>query len=226
MSMIPARPPHLTDERLLDCYFTERRGTPVDPPDADHLSECAACAAAYRSLGGFLDGLRDQAEAEADAIFTPERLQAQRRQVASRLAHVGRAARVLSFPGRLVSAHMRTGHPAASRWIAGAAAAGLFIGVGVGMLSESRLDPRAAPAASIARASGNTLQQTLDIPSVAPVPSTADADTLSDGSDEAFLSDLEVALQGPRTMELLPFDALTPYVREISDVAQPGDRAR
>ena len=35
--------------------------------------------------------------------------------------------------------------------------------------------------------------------------------------DEAFLSDLEIALERPHTRELQAFDALTPHVREISD---------
>jgi len=36
-----------------------------------------------------------------------------------------------------------------------------------------------------------------------------------EASDEAFLSDLEVALERPHTSELQPFDALTPHVREV-----------
>jgi hypothetical protein len=34
-------------------------------------------------------------------------------------------------------------------------------------------------------------------------------------ADEAFLSDLEIALDRPRTRELRAFDELTPHVREI-----------
>ena len=36
-------------------------------------------------------------------------------------------------------------------------------------------------------------------------------------SDDAFLSDLEIALERPHTRELVAFDALTPHVREIRD---------
>jgi len=43
---------------------------------------------------------------------------------------------------------------------------------------------------------------------IGAAPATADED--------AFLSDLEVALARPRTRELQPFDALTPHVRDIS----------
>jgi hypothetical protein len=36
-------------------------------------------------------------------------------------------------------------------------------------------------------------------------------------ADDAFLSELELALERPHTRELLAFDALTPHVREIRD---------
>ena len=35
---------HLTDERLLECYLAERGGEPLDPPAAEHLTDCDACA--------------------------------------------------------------------------------------------------------------------------------------------------------------------------------------
>ena len=34
--------------------------------------------------------------------------------------------------------------------------------------------------------------------------------------DEAFLSELDVALERPQTRELQPFDAFTPHVREVT----------
>jgi hypothetical protein len=33
--------------------------------------------------------------------------------------------------------------------------------------------------------------------------------------DDAFLSELEVALERPQTRELQPFDTFTPHVREV-----------
>jgi hypothetical protein len=52
---------------------------------------------------------------------------------------------------------------------------------------------------------------------VAPVATRGDArpDLVS---DEAFLSDLEVALDRPQTSELRAFDELTPHFKEIKDV--------
>jgi hypothetical protein len=38
----------------------------------------------------------------------------------------------------------------------------------------------------------------------------------SDATDEAFLSELDLALERPRTRELAAFDAFTPHVREVS----------
>ena len=34
--------------------------------------------------------------------------------------------------------------------------------------------------------------------------------------EDVFLSEIEVAADGPRTEELAAFDALTPHIREIS----------
>jgi hypothetical protein len=35
-------------------------------------------------------------------------------------------------------------------------------------------------------------------------------------ADEAFFSELELALERPHTRELLAFEALTPHIREVS----------
>jgi hypothetical protein len=81
--------------------------------------------------------LRHEGEAEADAVFTADRLRAQQQHIERRLAHVGRPARVISFPGQFVR---RTIHASTSRtaprWMAAAAAAGLFIGVALGASYE------------------------------------------------------------------------------------------
>ena len=92
---------------------------------------------------------------------------------------------------------------------AAAAAVGLFVGVAVGAsyqnsfrthVFEQRLARQAAASprfgATAARESGMS-------------PATF---------DDAFLSDLEVAMARPHTRELLAFDALTPHVREIKNI--------
>ena len=209
--MIIARARHIHDERLLDGYFGERRGESLDPRIADHLAECEECAARYARLACLMNDLRTAADAETAVHFPPARLQAQQHQIARRLEQVGRAARVISFPGQLIGRHLPSAPHVATCWIAGAAAAGLFVGVAVGMFSEShafRGVPRLSVVgrqAPIARPAGLTPVATRG---EGPAP---------DAADNAFLSDLEVALERPRTRELLPFDALTPHVREVSD---------
>jgi hypothetical protein len=154
-----------------------------------------------------MDALRRDGDAESDAIFTPERLRLQQQQILRRMALVGRPARVLSFPGRIVrrTIDVSAKRPA-PRWMAAAAAAGLFIGVVVGASFQwSAPQGRQRFAADASRAARLTPVATRGngIPDVA--------------ADDAFLSDLEIALERPHTRELQAFDALTPHVREIRD---------
>jgi hypothetical protein len=149
-----------------------------------------------------MDRLRAEGEAEADAVFTPERLRQQQRDIAVRLEHVGREARVISFPGRFVRRTMTASStPTTSRWIAAAAAAGLFIGAALGAsygwgARGARMMPRDARMTPVA------------------TRGTSPGDV---AADDAFLSELEIALERPHTRELMAFDALTPHVREIRD---------
>jgi hypothetical protein len=195
---------HLSEERLVDCYFAERGDDPLDPPTAEHLVDCAACAARYASLAELMDELRDQADAETDALFTSERFGQQQQQIARRLEHLGQIARVISFPGRLASGHpMRSGSArAVPRWTAAAAAAGLFIGASAGMFFDRATGRLAAPATV---APSRVTAPAVATPASQPAP-----------DDDAFLSAIDLALGGPRNRDLAPFDALTPRVQEIS----------
>jgi len=196
---------HVHDDVLVDAYLAERHGNVMDPPVADHLADCAECGTRYGELTALMDGLRRDGESDADAIFTPERLRAQQQQIARRIEHIGRPARVISFPGRIVR---RTLGASTSRtpprWVAAAAAAGLFVGVAVGASYE--WSGRRVPAATFAR---DTAVRTS--------PATPRSSVADDVNDTAFLLDLEAALERPHTRELLAFDALTPHVREIRD---------
>jgi anti-sigma factor RsiW len=206
-----ARAHHLQDERLFDCYVAERGGDALDPPAAEHLADCSECAARYAELVRFMDGVRAEAEAETDEIFTPERLHAQQQQVARRVAQLGRTAQIIRFPGRLVSHMNASAARGVTRWVYAAAAAGLVIGVGLGAFYDSdwRLTRRAS------RQSARQVSATHPI-AWAPA-ATAGTTPAREASDEAFLSDLEVALERPRTRELQAFDALTPHVRDAFD---------
>jgi hypothetical protein len=208
-----ARAHHLPEDRLFDCYVAACAGDPLDPPAAEHLADCSECAARYAELDSFMDGLRAEAEAETDEMFTPDRLQAQQAAIAERLGHIGRAARVISFPGRLVSRHMTaTGSRVAPRWLAAAAAAGLFVGVGAGQLFYR-------PGPTGASIDGFSSRARIQIPVQQPEPAAAaQAPPLQviPVIDEAFLAELELALERPRTRELLAFDEMTPTARPIT----------
>ena len=208
--MIP-RAHHLQEERLFDSYMAERSGEPIAPPVAEHLADCASCSTRYAELTAFMDALRRDGDAESNAIFTPERLRLQKQQIARRIAHIGRPTRVLNFPGRIVrrtidASTSRT----ATRWVAAAAAAGLFVGVAVGASVQWRSQLQRRP--TVVAADSGSARAPRPNPVVARGSSPADA-----APDDAFLSDLEIALDRPHTRELQAFDALTPHVREISD---------
>ena len=153
-----------------------------------------------------MDTLRADGDADADAVFTPERLRAQQQQIARRVAQIGRPARVLSFPGRIVRRTISASSARPSpRWVAAATAAGIFIGVALGASYQWSTHTRSA-----------LLVRNTTAPRVAPV-ATRGSSPAEVAADEAFLSDLESALERPHTRELQAFDALTPHVREIRE---------
>jgi anti-sigma factor RsiW len=203
-----SRAHHLQDERLFDCYVAVQSGEIVDPPLAEHLSDCSECGERYAAMTQFMETLSVSAAGEADAIFTPERLRAQQQHITRRLDQLGHPARVITFPGRAVSHQINSPAPrSARRWIAAAAAAGLFIGVGTGLFLDwetTRGSERRAR--TIAR------QTHLQ----APAPAIAITRPDSAATDEAFLAEIEFAGDRPRTRELMPFDELTPHVREVN----------
>jgi len=199
---------HLLEERLFDGYLAVHAGERMDPPTAEHLTDCDDCAARYNDLAAFLDGLRREGTSEADAVFTPARLQTQRQRINERLLHVVHPARIIRFPGRRSVDFVRrsmttsTSH-GSSRWIAAAAAAGLFIGVAVGASYNY--------GAHAPRPTRFALQSA---PLLKPGAVRSDIKALTP-SDDAFLSDLDIALERPHTRELLAFDAFTPHARDV-----------
>ena len=197
---------HLQDESLFDCYLAERSGEPIDPRLTEHLTSCAACRDRYAEITRFSEVLSVEAAREADAIFTPERLRALQQHIARRLEHVGHPARVIVFPGPPGS--NRAGYAAprvARRWVAASLAAGMFIGVGTGLMLD--WGTLRAPA----RVTPGVIRQALrNVPrSEATRPQALEA-------DDVFLSELELAGERPRIVELSAVDALTPHVREIT----------
>src|SRR5204863_8550881 len=84
------------------------------------------------------DTLRTEADAELDDVYSAEHLRSQQQQIAHRIEHYGRSARVLAFPAHQGTRHLpASGVRMAPRWVAAAAAVGLFVGVGIGMFFDT-----------------------------------------------------------------------------------------
>ena len=202
---------HLRDEHLFDYYLSARAGEELDPRAAEHLADCDDCVARYDEFVAFMDATRTEAEAETDEAFPADRLRLQQQQILRRLEHVHRSARVITFPGREIASGSRSVVRVTPRWIAGAAAAGLFIGVAVGGYLGPERFHRAAPQAAVERPM--SVQPRPAAPAAVRVNSAAD----DSPDDDAFLMELELALARPHTRELQPFDAMTPHVRDIDN---------
>jgi len=193
---------HLPEERLLDCYLNERDGIAVDPRLAEHLTDCGECGSRYADLARFMDGLRAEAEIETDAVFTAERLRTQQQHIARRLEHAHRLGKVIAFPCPIARraftvSTVRT----APRWVAAAAAAGLFVGLALGASYRWEIPGRRGMLREIVTARSGPLS---------PGKSRINA-----SRDDEFMSELDVALDRPRTRELMAIDELTPHFREI-----------
>jgi anti-sigma factor RsiW len=196
---------HLSDDRLLDCYLDERDQATLDPRVAEHLTDCEPCGARYAELARMLDTARSEAELEADAVFTAERLRLQQQQIARRIEQTNRSGRVISFPVPMARRTMTvSAGRTAPRWIAAAAAAGLFVGVALGASYRWSGGPRPGITGDATTARS---------PQLAPV--AVRVNTSQVAADDAFMSELEVALDRPRTRELIAIDDLTPHFREI-----------
>jgi hypothetical protein len=211
---VKSRGHHLQEDLLFDCYLTARSGGYVDPPVAEHLTDCAACGGRYAELTQFMEAVSAQAASETDAVFTPDRLRAQRQQIARKLEHLGHPARVISFPGRAVSHHVSSSaQRPVRRWIAAAAAAGLFVGVGTGLFFAWERGPGRRASGVFAR---RTVLTTTDGRGERLAAQIEIALPDRSAEDKAFLSELELAGERPRIRELSAVDALTPHVREIN----------
>jgi hypothetical protein len=204
---------HLNDDRLFECYMAAHCGELPDPRAAEHLGECLECGIRYDALVAQMDLVREEADAEIDELFPAGQLQQQQQQILRRLEQVHRSARVISFPSRDLSASSHsTVRVVAPRWLAAAAASGLFIGVAVGgFLSPGRFHRPPVPPMHVALSAASVRAAA---PAVRVTSAVADAP-----DDDTFLMELDLALARPHTRELLPLDAVTPHARDNNELA-------
>jgi anti-sigma factor RsiW len=189
------RYPHLSDDRLIDVCLDQATAA----PEQQHLASCGVCEARRANLARILTEVSDVAAAEADALFTQERLDRQRTHILQRVEQDSRQGRIISFPaGQGSTPTLLRARPAA-RWIAGAAAAGLFIGMLAGHLTHDFTAGRVLPSRAV----------------LAP-PAASFQAVSTTMSEEEFLGRLEIAIEGTGGSALRPLDDLTPLVWEVA----------
>lgn len=187
---------HLSDDRLIDVCLD---GGPL-APEQQHLASCPACEERRTRLARLLTDVADVVAAQADTVFTAERLAKQRTRILQRIEQEARHGRVISFPaghGHASSLRARPG----MRWIAGAAAAGLIIGLVGGHLAHQLPRGRRIAPAVVTRA-----EPSAEMLQFVAVPL----------SEEEFLGRIEMAVEGTAGSSLRPLDDLTPRVWEVA----------
>jgi len=204
---------HPTDERLLALYFDEGSAPLQDEELAvrQHLHGCEACTWRYTALTAPLQQLRQDAASEADEVFTPGRLAAQRAAIRHRLEQGKGTPRVVAFPGAQPS-RPRLVHRPAARWMAAAAAAGLLIGVSAGRLIHVDSGTPAATARAARPAEPPRLAATRHpAPSMQALPAATEPEV----TELNLLSGIDSAVSRPHVAELYALDELTPHPAEM-----------
>ncbi len=191
---------HLSEERLIEVCLDVAPET----REREHLETCVECHHRRAEIVRMLTDLRDAAVTGADAAFPAERLARQHARILQRLEHEGRPARIITFPAHGAEPPVLRTRPA-MRWIAGAAAAGLLIGVLAGHLAHDFSITRPA-----FRAQGAVAARPMpEAPTLRAVATTI--------SEEEFLGQIELAIEGTGGTALRPLDDLTPRVWEVSN---------
>jgi hypothetical protein len=197
---------HPADDRLVALYYgdhdtetEEQRGV------RQHVHGCETCTWRYTELVAPLGQLRADAATEADEIFTPARLDAQRQAIRERLGEGVRSTRVIPFPAGPARVDRAVMARPMFRWVAAAAAAGLLVGVSAGRFLAPRPSWTKAPAPLVAEAPvrPDTLPPRATPATYRPVE-----------SDEAFMNEVETAVSRQRIAALSALDDLTPHARE------------
>jgi hypothetical protein len=188
----------VSDDRLVEVCL-EDTATELETA---HLAACDRCRTRRSRLDGMLREMRHAANAEADEIFTPERLASQQSRILQRIEQDGRPARVIAFPATPAPELRPLRARPAARWIAGAAAAGLAIGLVTGLLMHDfpTFGRPGRPALVSTSADGT------GVPASRATAQVVNASV----SDEEFLVEVESALDGPHVSVLRALNDLTP----------------
>ena len=189
------RSQHVSDDRLVEVCL---EGAATSTEQA-HLAACDGCSARRARLELMLREMTDAAATETDEVFTPERLAAQQVRILHRIEQDGRPARVIAFPAaQALELRPLRSRPAA-RWIAGAAAAGLAIGLLAGHFAHDL--------PSIGRPIRTPMLRSA---AARPAPVPAVRVVAASMNDEQLLGEIEHALEEPQLAVLRPLHDLTP----------------
>lgn len=113
---------HLSEDALVDVWTTGIRPA--------HLDGCEECGHRALEMSRWLEDVQAIGRADADAVFSDDRLSTQRDSVMHRLAQLDRPSKVISFPAAALAARdAQGGRRGSAGWLLAAAAAGLMIGV-------------------------------------------------------------------------------------------------
>ncbi|MDA1307537.1 MAG: hypothetical protein O2917_09780, partial [Acidobacteria bacterium] len=77
---------HLSETALIEVWSSGMRPA--------HLDRCDQCAARALDMSRWLEDVQDLGQADAEAVFTDDRLEAQRGQVMDRIARLDRPSRI------------------------------------------------------------------------------------------------------------------------------------
>src|SRR5687767_14940218 len=193
--------PHLDDDDCADVWSARLTlgAAESDRPAEAHLRTCGECRVRYGAFTTWLETMRGDAHAEADEVFTRERLAIQQGQIFRRLESLEHPARIIAFPRFARPVSVQPG--GRRRWIAAAAAVGLITGVGLGrVLDFSR---QATPGDSFTQARTS-----------APLAEPARTQPVAPVGDENFLYEPEVTSQARVPDSLQYLNAMTPSARD------------
>jgi hypothetical protein len=194
---------HLTDTELLSLHFETSLATSRAEAGQHHLTGCATCQARHRAVTELLDEVSQAVE--ADSVFSTETLARQHGRIMARVAHESRTGKVISFPAAAAPVpvrYPRTG----SRWVAAAMAAGVILGI-VGEHLTQRITRTTFGTRGFERAVAAIPQPGLGVA----------VRTVSTGSDDEFLGQVELAFGSAGPATLRPLDALTPRAWDVRE---------